>query len=429
MSRAQLPRLQFAPFSGSDIDSLEECRIPHGTRCRFYAGLVMKFSLHILLVVSYLLTSHGALSAAEPIAEFLQGLRGRKYFDTGIEYVATLQDRKDLPPRVYLERALLLAQAAPLMADLKVQEEFRTRAMEDLKEFLRLAPTDSRAIQARGLLGQLLLGVTADLITDDPGELSEEERQKRWRAVILESRGYLTQTRDRYQEIWESFPVYLPEEEVQSRSLRRVAEEALIRAQLELAQLTYWESQTYPKGSEHALKLAAQAGFEFEAIHHRYRSQTGGLIARLWQARCFQSQGDAQGIRIALGIYSEILEHDGASETMQDLQDRALRFRLVCLNTEYRRDYALIIDEAEEWLDRAFERSVTPVGVAIQWELCLALESRAESRNVTPEERLQILSRAEQLASQLSLSQGSIAKKAALMLKRLTPVLEETRQK
>lgn len=418
MSLTQLPRI---PFISLDCSGTTVWRVG--------SALHLKFLLRSVLVAVCLLTTQGSVSAAEPISEFLQGLRERKYFDTGIEYVATLEGRTDLTPRVHLERALLLVQAAPLAVDPDVQEEFRTRAMADLKEFLRLAPADPRALQARGLLGQLLLGVTEDLITGEASELSEEDRQKKWRAVILESRGYLEQARDRYQEIWESFPVYLPEGEVQARSLRRAAEEALIRAQLELAQLTYWESQTFPKGSEQARKLAVQAGFEFEAIHHRYRSQTGGLLARLWQARCFQSQGDAQGVRIALGIYSEILEHDGASETMQDLQDRALRYRLICLNTEHRRDYALIIDEAEEWLEGAFERSVTPVGMAIQWELCLALESRADSKNITPEERLELLGRAEELASQLSLSQGRIARNAALMLKRLTPVLREAGRK
>src|SRR5690606_27628082 len=107
----------------------------------------------------------------------------------------------------------------------------------------------------------------------------------------------------------------------------------------------YWEAQTFDKGTKERKDLLTTAAEEFEAIHSKYRSMIGGLFARMWQGKCFEEQDE---IRIALGIYEEILGHEGKSTTMQNLKDKALRFRLICLNHEKRKDFQLTVLEGED---------------------------------------------------------------------------------
>ena len=58
------------------------------------------------------------------------------------------------------------------------------------------------------------------------------------------------------------------------------------------------------------------SGLEFEKIHTAYRSMIGGLLARLWQGKCLEEIGQREGIDAALGIYRELLLHDGRSSSM-----------------------------------------------------------------------------------------------------------------
>ncbi|MCA9033203.1 MAG: hypothetical protein KDA66_20460, partial [Planctomycetaceae bacterium] len=100
--------------------------------------------------------------------------------------------------------------------------------------------------------------------------------------------------------------------------------------------------------------------------------------------KCFEEMGD---VRIALGIYEELLGHEGQSPTLLNLHDRALHYRLICLNRDARKDYKLVQLEAEKWLETAEARSSSAAGLGIRWELCLALESLGSSRTTEEAER------------------------------------------
>ncbi len=145
-------------------------------------------------------------------------------------------------------------------------------------------------------------------------------------------------------------------------------------AQLDLAQCTYAEAQTYDQGSADFNRLLKKASEEYAKIHERYRSQVGGLYARMWQGKCFEEQGE---LGRALGIYNELLGHPGKSKPIKQLKDNILQFRLICLNDEKKKDYQLVINEAEQWLKANRSRNRTSIGQGITWELALAQESLA----------------------------------------------------
>jgi len=388
---------------------------------------VLRIVTAALFCLVICLVTTASSRAAEPVSEFLQGLRSRGELDLALDYLTLMHTSplltEEVQPVFLLESGITFAQAVLKTSDPERQEQYREQARSALRSFVKQSPGHPRIIQGKTLLGELLLHDCSESAMERPPR-TDAERQQIVRVVIGESRDYLQQSRDRYQEMWEQFPVYIPEDQPDVRKVKRAIEESLIRTQLDLAQCTYWEAQTWPEGTSDAQRLCAQAGLEFEAIHQRYRSQAGGLLARLWQARCFQEQGSEQGVRIALGIYAEILEHHGDSPTIVDLRDRALKFRLTCLNTEHRRDYQLVIQEGEAWLELASERAVSPVGVAIQWEICSALEQKAGMPGTSEEERLSLLQLAYRRAYPLTWIKGFYARQASQMMDRISPVLE-----
>ena len=124
----------------------------------------------------------------------------------------------------------------------------------------------------------------------------------------------------------EKFPKFINKtEDPKQYEARSSAETKYILAQLDLANCTYEESQTWDRDSaEYAAKLR-DAAQEYEETHSKYRSMLGGLYARTWQGKCFEEQDD---IDRAVGIYKELLGHPGKSAPMKRLQSQVLQFYL-----------------------------------------------------------------------------------------------------
>jgi len=152
-----------------------------------------------------------------------------------------------------------------------------------------------------------------------------------------------------------------------------------IRIQLRLPFCDYVESHTYDENDPEFKKLLEKAASAFEQLHTKYRSQIGGLYAQLWRAKCLEETGN---IRKALDVYNELLQHSDPPPTLRTLQDRARHFRLICLNHDQRKEYLLVIHEAEEWLETAQDRPKTSTGLGIRWELARAQERRSKQADV-----------------------------------------------
>lgn len=368
--------------------------------------------------------------AVEPALEFLQGLRERRYYDSALQYLEQIQTRKDLPPEVQqvlpYERGETLLQSAKELTNLDAQRQQLDAAQAAFEEFVKAQPNHPLGGRANTARGQILLEKARVDIWDGDKPSNEGNRAKfrdGARQAIASARKIFEQARDQHKATWEKFPTYIPEDQKVERAARDEAEELYIRAQLDIAQCTYWEAQTYDKTSKERKDLLVKSAEEFEKIHTRYRSQIGGLYARIWQGKCFEEQGGAEGIRIALGIYEEILGHDGTTAAMRSLKDRALRFRLICLNYPERHDYQLVVQEAEAWLKDARDRARTDVGLGIQWELCRAQEALGGDRNAKETDRKNNLTQALNRARTISRYPGELKTPASAMIQRLMVAL------
>ncbi|WP_092050656.1 tetratricopeptide repeat protein [Planctomicrobium piriforme] len=366
------------------------------------------------------------VQAAEPVLQFLEGLRERRYFDTALLYLDQVSAQKNLPPEVKqilpYERGQTLLQSAKELQNLDAQRKQLDAAQAAFEEFVKANPNHELAGRANTARGQILLEkARVDIWDGDkPSNAGNRDNfRQSARKAIASARKIFEEARNQHQAAWKKFPAYIPEEQKAERAARDEAEELFIRSQLDLAQCTYWEAQTYDKGSKERKKLLQDSAFAFEAIHQQYRSQIGGLFARIWQGKCFEEQGDAEGIRIALGIYGEILEHDGSTATMRNLKDRALRFRMICLNTPERHDPQLVIQEAEAWLKDARDRSRTDVGLGIQWELCRAQESLGADRNTPESARKNYLTQALNRARAINRFPGELKNPSSALIQKI----------
>lgn len=333
------------------------------------------------------LTVSPSVQAVEPSLEFLEGLRQRRYFDTALTYLDQLtqsdQTPKEVRELIPYERAQTLLQSAQDLTNLDAQRKQLDAAQAAFEEFVKAVPNHELAGRANSARGNILLEKARVEIWDGEKPSNEGNKQTYFdkaRGFIQQARRIFTQASDQHKKAWEKFPTYIPEDNKSERAARDAAEVQYMEAQLDLAQTKYWEAQTFDKKAKERKEILIQAAEEFEQIHTKYRSMVGGLFARMWQGKCWEEQDE---IGIALGIYEELLGHEGRSNALRRLKDTALRFRLICLNHEKRKDYTLVVAEGEEWLNDSRARARTPVGLGIQWEVCRAHEELGLDRTLS----------------------------------------------
>ncbi|WP_437186428.1 hypothetical protein SH668x_003579 [Planctomicrobium sp. SH668] len=349
--------------------------------------MILRSRRLLCFILPFVLSVSSGVDAADLRGEFLQGVIQRQYYEIAQETLDSLKADLELPQDLQelldLQQGLILRGLAATEASPENRKQMLEQACTCIGRFLaqhgdhpmrdraKWAISESRIEQARSVVH------SASSLTQE--EMSEEVRFV-LREGIHQARLYLSQLNTLYQEQWEKYPLYIAAEDHSLKIARNQAFERYLRSQFDLAQCDYWESLTYPEVNAVRGRLLTRAGNAYGEIHQRYRSQLGGLYARLWQGKCYEALKSVEGTRLALGIYGEIIEHDGTSPSLISIKETALLFRLNCLNSKFRKDYQLVEIEALDWLDSHPERAETAAGLGIEWQLVVALARMSEEK-------------------------------------------------
>ena len=81
---------------------------------------------------------------------------------------------------------------------------------------------------------------------------------------------------------------------------------SLLDAKLQKGVADYELAHTYPAGSNERNKTLKEVLGQFESLYKNYRTQMVGLAAQMYQAKCYEEQGNVDA---AVGIYKQLLEH------------------------------------------------------------------------------------------------------------------------
>ena len=76
--------------------------------------------------------------------------------------------------------------------------------------------------------------------------------------------------------------------------------------------IDYQLAKTYEPGNRQARKHLTAAANSYAALYETYRTRAAGLLARLWEGRCYQELGDYNQ---ALGCYRDLMDLADSDET------------------------------------------------------------------------------------------------------------------
>lgn len=365
-----------------------------------------------------------SVRAEEPYQEFLDGLRDRQYYDYALFYIDQLAARPQLPlsfkQALPFERAVTLMESARASRNPEKQSEQLDQALAFLDQFVKESPDHPRAGEANSQRADILLNkarVEIVLSRSPANQGNRAEFQKRAREYVGRAREVFKTAQDQHEAAFKKFASFIDKaKEPDKYEAREKANVSMIRAQLDLAQCTYEEAQTYDAGSPDYKRLLNDAAAAFEDMHQRHRTVVAGLFARVYQGKCFEEQGDLQK---ALGIYNEMLAHPGDDGAMTRLKDQTLQFKLICLNSKERGDHQLVVDLGEEWLKKHAVEARTRVGLGIRWEVARALEMLGDRRELPKSEAQRIWREAREQAQQVNRFPGEFRDVSMALMQRL----------
>lgn len=386
--------------------------VPRSILRRGLAGLVLVFASAAL----------AAPEAGSRDLQFLHALRERGYYEYATFEIDRLQARKDLPAdlraTLEFERAVTQLENARSLVNSDSQAKELDRAAKSLEQFARSHADHPLASRARGEEAQILLDrARVEMWKLHPKDAAERQETTRSsaRQLIGQARELFQKAFDQSKSVYEKFPrASLDDPKIRADRLR--AESDYLRAQINLAICAFEDALTYAAKTSERRKALTRAAADFDKIHVNYRSQGAGLRAFLWEGKCYEEQGDPQK---ALGIYNELLQNHADNDTVRQVRDHAVQFRLACLNEEAGKDASLIVNEATQWLNAAKDRKNTSIGLGIRWQRAVAAERMAAVKDALPEDHERSSKMAATDAREVSRFPGEFHSPALALMERL----------
>ena len=317
--------------------------------------------------------------------KMVEGLRERQYFDYALLYLDQLAANPNVPAEVKqeipYEKAMVLLDNSKTVRSPEKQTELLDQAQAYLAQFTKDNPNHPRRGDANSQRAEILLGKARVEILQSRSpnnQATKGEFQSQARKYIEQARKVFETARDQHEAAFKTFPTFIDKENEKDRyDAREQVRTQMMIALLNVCQCRYEEAQTYDSDTPEFKKLLNQAADEFEQLHVQHRGTIGALYAQLYQARCYDDQGDTQK---AMGLYNQLLANEGSDRNLRKLQSQTLQFKLEALNRKEPPDSQVVIDLAQQWLKGNTADSRTQVGLAILWQQAVAYEELGDRR-------------------------------------------------
>jgi tetratricopeptide (TPR) repeat protein len=352
--------------------------------------------------------------------EFLDELREHGLHDLALEYIGVLRGDAAQPGNIkdildYEEGRTLIDEAAK-SSDLVLREDLLKEARDKLEGFVKAHPQLPQARDALVQMAKLLIerGHLAMLISEDTPDAAKKE------AKIGEARAAFTEAHDAYAKAIEplsaahkKFAGFIPENDPRKAERDQIYY-ALLSAMLQKGVADYELAQTHPADSAERKKILKDALDQFDSLYKNYRTQFAGLAAQMYQAKCYEEQGNVDA---AIGIYKLLMEH--GDPRLRALQRNVGYFYIVALAK--RKQHALAADEASRWLatyNRRDERR-SPEGLGVLIEMAKNIE--AQMPDLSTAERPKAIRQIVDTAKEVARYASPCKKEAVALLKKYKP--------
>jgi cellulose synthase operon protein C len=351
---------------------------------------------------------------------FVEQLRDRGMHDLALEYLNVLRADPAQPAKVktvldYVEGRTLIDEAAR-SGDLVLREDLLKEARGKLEGFAKANSELPETREALVHLAKLLIerGHLAMLLSEDTADKAKKEgKVADARSAFAEAHAAYAKAIDPLNASYKKYPGFIPDNDPRKSERDRIYA-TLLDAMLQKGVADYELAETFPNDSPERAKSLKEALAQFESLYKNYRTQFAGLAAQMYQAKCYEENGD---VNSAIGIYKQLMEHGDAR--LRGLQRNVGYFYIVALSK--RKQYALAADEAGRWLttyNRRDERR-SPEGLGVLMELAKNVDAQIDQLSST--DRSRAVNKIVESVSQVVRFASPFKKEALALLKKYRP--------
>ncbi|MEX2113886.1 MAG: hypothetical protein WD845_11920 [Pirellulales bacterium] len=355
-------------------------------------------------------------AAVEPVDEFLAALRQRQWFDQANAYLDALESNSQLDEairqRIPFERGVTTLQAATAQRDPAKRDAELTRAGQWFAEFSSQFPEHPLAGTAKVQLGVLQIeraraavATAARSAQDEPGIDAArgqfEEARRQFDGAIKDLETRLAQ-----------LPKLVDPNDSDTAARKQQLAGDLVQLQLLRPSIDYELAATHPSGSAAARKHLEAAAANYHSLYETYRTRASGLLARLWEGRCYQQ---LEKMPQALACFRELMELPAAEET-RTVRTKSTRHALECLTSGGEKKFQEAVERGKRWEKESGASAGDPDALAIRYLTAVALQGQSSALPAKDPERKKLAGFARDYVVPVAEQPGEYQRPAKMLL-------------
>ncbi len=356
----------------------------------------------------------GRAQADEPVDQFLEALWQRHFYDEAIDYLERLPSNAQLPEnvkqKVLYDQGLTRVERASGESDSKVRNSQLSQAAESFETFHKTFPQHEFAASAKNQIANIL-------IERGRTEVQSAKTSDDKRASLSEARKLFEQARQQFivaekelDEQRQKIPKLVAEKDLQVQKRQLAGDLAQVR--MLRSSVDYELAKTYAPNSAEAAKHLKAAARSYAALYESYRTRAAGLLARLWEGRCYQEMGE---LKQALGCYQELMDLPSTPDT-RAIKTKSTRHAMECWTKDSERKYPDAIKSGERWEKESGSGQTDADALAIRYLTALAYQAQSNALPATDPNRRKLVGSARQFVGPVAAHPGEYQRPAKVLL-------------
>jgi tetratricopeptide (TPR) repeat protein len=368
-----------------------------------------------LLVIALAVASMTARAGAdEPVEAFLDALRQRQMYDAAIDYLELLPGHphlaENVKQRALYEQGATLLESALRLSDLGARETQLSKANELFAKFQTSFPEHELAAAAKSQSANILIERGRAKVELARQAEPKEPPLAEARELFEQARAQFTAAEKELDAQSKKFPKLAAEKDLQTQ--KRQVSGDLAQVRMLRAGIDYELAKTFAPHSADAKKHLKAAVQSFAAIDETYRTRAAGLLARLWEGRCYQEMGE---LKQALGCYQELMDLPTNPDT-RSIKTKSTRQALECWTQNSEKKYPEAIERGERWEKDAGGSQTDPDALAIRYLTGLAYQAQSNALPSKDPNRKKLAGVARQYVGPVAEHPGEYQRPAKMLL-------------
>lgn len=358
----------------------------------------------------------GSAAAVEPVDLFLEALWQRHFYDEALDYAQWLPSIAPLPEtvkqRALYEQGRTQVEIASGESDSKARNAQLSKAAEAFEKFYKTFPQHELVASAKNQIANILIERGRTEVQAAKGLDGNAVALAAARQFFEQARQQFIAAEKELDAQRQKMPKHFTPAQKDLQTQKKQLDSDLAQVRMLRSSVDYEVAKTYAPNSGEANKHLKAAAHGYAALYESYRTRAAGLLARLWEGRCYQEMGE---FKHAIGCYQELMDLPTTPDT-RAIKTKSIRQALECWTKDSEKKYPEAIERGERWEKESGSAQPDADALAIRYLTALAYQAQSNALPAKDPNRKKLVGFARQSAGPVAAHPGEYQRPAKMML-------------